>query len=172
MQGLGAGRSFVSTGPMLFVDYNGRPPGHTFKMDQMENRCRVQGTAESAAPLVRIEIVVNGEIVRTIQPQNQATKQGGYSSPLDESLTLSGSSWVAVRAIETRPSGSIRFAHSSPAHFDVPGRPLRPRKAEVAWLVRRMEQELDRNRGLLTDTALDEYRQALETYRNLEAGAR
>ena len=53
----------------------------------------------STAPLDRVELVVNGEVVRTIQPANKQRGEGGYSSPFDEKLTVEGSSWLAARVI-------------------------------------------------------------------------
>src|SRR5262249_20829697 len=34
VKGLNAGRSFVTTGPMLFVELDGQDPGHTFRLDE------------------------------------------------------------------------------------------------------------------------------------------
>jgi hypothetical protein len=167
--GLDAGRSFVTTGPMLFAEFNGQPPGHTFRLEQdAKPACRVAGSAESSRPLDRIELLANGEIRSTIRPANARTPAGGYRSPFDESLQLDGSAWVAVRCFEQQPDGRQRFAHTAPVHIDVPGQPLRPRPAEVAWLVRRMEEELARNQDVLQPAELNEYRQALEAYRRIQ----
>jgi hypothetical protein len=150
MRGLNEGRSFVTTGPMLFVEVRGG---------------RVSGTAESAVPLERIEIVVNGRVVRSVKPANRETARKGYESPIDEEVALDGSSWVAVRCFEDRPDRRVRFAHSAPVHVDVPGKPLRPRPEEVEYLVKRVEAELARNAGVLPEEALEEYREALRIYR-------
>jgi hypothetical protein len=82
-------------------------------------------------------------------------------------LPIDSMSWIAVRCFEDRPDGRVRFAHSGPFHVDVPGKPLRPRKEEVAYLVRRVEEQIKRSAGILPDDALDEYRAALRTYRAL-----
>ncbi|MEX2560039.1 MAG: CehA/McbA family metallohydrolase, partial [Pirellulales bacterium] len=96
LAGLNAGRSFVTTGPMLFVRVGGREPGHTFKEDGPAAReYHVRGSASSAQPLRAIEIVVNGEVVRTVVPENRKTEHAGYESRIDEKLAVDGSSWVA-----------------------------------------------------------------------------
>jgi hypothetical protein len=165
MRGLNAGRSFVTTGPMLLAKFNGQPPGSIFAAKEGERpTCRVTGTSDSAVPLERIEIIVNGQTARTIQPGNERTKLGGYSSKFDASLPLDGTSWVAVRCFEKHGS-RVRFAHTAPVHFDVPGKPLRPRRADVEYFIRRMEEELARNKGVLTAASLKEYQQALDVYR-------
>src|SRR5262249_1525482 len=58
MRGLAAGRSFVTTGPMMFAKAEGRWPGSTFQAPHHEYRleCAVQ----SEQPLESIELVVNG----------------------------------------------------------------------------------------------------------------
>ena len=85
IKGLDAGHSFVTTGPMLLVQFNEQSAGTVFK-DQ--NAAVITGTAESRIPLDRIEIIVNGDVVRTIQPANRPTDSGGFSSPGHQSLDI------------------------------------------------------------------------------------
>jgi hypothetical protein len=82
-------------------------------------------------------------------------------------LDLDGSSWVAVRCESELPNGRFRFAHTAPVHFDVAGQPLRPKQAEVRYFVRRIEEELVNNRGVLKPDALAEYQKALNVYREI-----
>jgi hypothetical protein len=55
---------------------------------------------------------------------------------------------------------------------EVGGKPLRPRKVEVAYLVRRVEEQLRRSAGVLPEAAVAEYREALRTYQELARTAR
>jgi hypothetical protein len=152
MKALNAGRSFVTTGPMLLIEVQGGT---------------IQGTAESAVPLSRIEVVVDGEVARTIRPENRATASGGFSSPIREAYDRSASHWIAVRCWEDRPDHRPRFAHTAPVFQDVPGKPVRPLKAELDFLLKRVEDELARNTGILPEPALEEYREAAAFYRGL-----
>ena len=173
IEGLNAGRSFVTTGPMLFVEFNSQSPGHTFKnLQGRKQTCRIIGTAESAAPLESIEIIVNGEIVKRLKPNNRKTPNGGYTSWIDETVELDGSSWVAVRCFGKRPTGKFRYAHTAPVHCDVTGHPLHPRRAEVQYLIARMEEELARNKNVLQAEELSEYRKALSVYKRIAKTAR
>jgi hypothetical protein len=173
LKGLDAGRSFVTTGPMLFVTLDGHDSGHRFEQtDAAAWEYRLTGSAESAVPLERIEVVVNGEVARTLRPANRPTERGSYASPVEASLPIDATSWVAVRCFEDRPDGRVRFAHSAPFHIVVPGKPLRPRKEEVAYLVRRVEEQITRSAGVLPGAALDEYRAALRAYRAIAESAR
>ena len=173
MAGLDAGKSFVSTGPMLDVRFNDQSAGYTFKHVEGDRaEIRVVGTAESKRPLDRIEIVVNGRVHKTIVPSNKLQSAGGYRSEIDEVVLDNQSYWLAVRCFEKHPEGRIRFAHTNPVYTDIAGRPLRPRKSEVAYLVQRMEEELESNREVLSDTALEEYRHALTIYQKIAETAR
>lgn len=173
IKGLDAGNSFITTGPMLPLRFNKQLPGHTFSVKAGETpSCKITGAAESARPLSKIEIIVNGEVRSRVKPLNRKTAKGGFTSPLDISLELDGSSWVAVRCESELPNGRFRFAHTAPVHFDVAGQPLRPKQAEVRYFVRRMEEELVNNRGVLKPAALAEYQKALEAYREIAKRAR
>ena len=170
MQGLGAGRSFVTTGPMLMVRIDGHPPGTTIPAKTGERRSRrITGLAASSHPLHAIEVIVNGRVAQRVAAANRKTERGGYESPIaaDVELSTAGSCWIAVRVFEDRPDGRIRFAHSSPVHVDVPEKPLRPRREEVEYLIRRMKEELKRNQGTLRPEDLKEYREALEVYQQI-----
>src|SRR5262249_12992112 len=103
LRGLNEGRSFVTTGPMLFVTVNGRLPGHVFGPNSPKERTkhhRVEGTALSAQPLRSIEIIVNGEVVETITPVNRPTEAGAHESLFRKTVKIEESSWVAVRCFE------------------------------------------------------------------------
>jgi hypothetical protein len=167
IKGLDAGRSFVTTGPMLFATFNGQPPGATISADG-PTTVHVQGTVDSARPLGRIEVIKNGRVVEIFAPAQQPLDERTWRSTFDKEIPVEGTSWIAVRAFEGEPGyDRVRFAHSAPVFVDVAGRPLRPRRHETDFLVRRMELELERNRGVLSDDELAEYQQALDVYRQI-----
>jgi hypothetical protein len=173
MRGLREGRSFVTTGPMLMVEVDDQPPGATIRRQTAEEHLYcVNGLAVGGRPLRGVEIIVNGHVVQRVTADNRPTKAGGYESRLSANVELHGSGWIAVRAFEDRTDGRIRFAHSSPVHIDVPGQPLRPRRDEAQFLVRRMKEELLRNQGVLPPESLQEYQRALAVYEEIAAKAR
>jgi hypothetical protein len=168
MAGLDAGRSFVSTGPMLDVRFNQRPPGHVFHGGgDKPLAVQVAGEASSHVPLDRIELVVNGDVARTWEPANKPNHAGAYLSDIDERLVVSSSSWIAVRCFQRHPDGRVRFAHTNPVYVDITGKPLHPKQAEVEYFARRIRQEIERNRSVLEPASLAEYEQALRIYEGL-----
>ncbi len=168
IEGLDAGRSFVSTGPMLEVAFNGKDPGHRFAVDADNgHQLAIVGSANSRRPLDRIEVIRNGRIVKTIVPANVKSPAGGYQSDIAESFVTDKSAWYAVRCFEKHPRGRVRFAHTNPVHIDLAGQPVRPRQEEVGYLIRRMKEEIARNRDVLDATSLAEYQEALQIYREI-----
>ena len=65
--------------------------------------------------------------------------------------------------------GRTRFAHSAPWHVMVADDPLSPSKAEIQYLISRVEAELDRSREILKAEAVAEYEEALNIYRAIES---
>src|SRR5204863_4272779 len=61
MEGLRAGRSFVTNGPLLRVTANGELPGHVFKADP-ELSIELAATLEGRDPVQELEIIRDGRI--------------------------------------------------------------------------------------------------------------
>jgi hypothetical protein len=168
VKGLDKGRSFVTTGPMLFIQVNEKEAGHVFqagKSDEFD--LHVTGEAISDGPLDRVELILNGKVFQALKPENVRTIGGAYKSQVDLELSVYSPSWIAVRAFEERPGGRIRFAHTAPVHIEFDGRTLIPRKEEVDFLIRRVKSEIDRSSDLLPRAAIQEYEKALKIYQDL-----
>jgi virulence-associated protein VagC len=175
IKGLDAGRSFVTTGPMLRATFDGQPLGTVFR-DAKPHAVHIVGAAMSLRALNRIEIMLNGEIARVIEPQNQPSpelKAGAMVTAIDEQLPIKHSSWIALRCFERRKGAGERsfYAHTAPVHYEIDG-PVRPRQREVDYFIHRMEQEIARNRGVLANTEVAEYEQALAVYREIARRAK
>ncbi len=163
--GLRGGRSFVTTGPMLLAELNGKSPGETIRPT---GPLRVTGTIQSEHPLAFAELVANGRVVRTFMPQNKVLATGARETSFAVDFTPESSGWVCVRCFEDRPDGRVRFAHTAPWWVDVPGQPLRPRREEKEYLVRRVRDEIARSKDVLPPECLAEYRSALARFEKLE----
>jgi len=168
---LKAGRSFVTTGPMLLATVNGRPAGHVFVSASTGDAYRVAGRVESRYRVDRVEIVVNGLVVRTLTPRSERAPEEGFRTPFSADVSLAGSGWIAVRTFTRNRASRIRFAHTSPWHVEVADHPLKPRAEEVDYIVRHLDRELRRHRGVLEPASLEEFKAALDFYRELEVNA-
>ena len=165
MNGLEKGRSFVTTGPMLDVRFNGHLPGARFASDPgADPTISIEGGARWDQDIDRVEIIVNGDVVETIVPASAP----GVKSDLSfvANIELRGTSWLAVRCFGTSQDDRPRFAHSGPVHVVIPGQPLQPKKDEIDYLIGRVNDEIERSRDILPQYALDEYGKALRFYQS------
>lgn len=172
IHGLSAGRSFVTTGPMLFATIKGQDPGYRFDKVKSGQKFRIAGEVISDHPPGGVEIIRNGRVLSMIASQAERRADGSYRFRFEHEVEIEESSWVALRYLETRAGGRIRFAHSGIFHFHVEGKPLRARKEEVQFLIQRMEEQLKRSKGVLKPDAIAEYEEALAVYRRIAATAR
>ena len=156
LKGLNEGHSFVTTGPMLLAEA---------RKDQ------VTGLVLSEEPVHEVEVLVNGNVLHYLALKPEKNADGAWGARFSQSLKLDGTSWVAVRAFEQRAGQRVRFAHTAPRWFDVPDRPLKPRKDEVAFLIQRVRDQIERSSGTLPPEAIAEYRKALETYERIARDA-
>jgi hypothetical protein len=150
IKGLNQGRSFVTTGPMLFAT--------------MDRNNLLSFRVESSSPLRDTWLILNGE--KTLGfPASNETRNGVYVNFGEHLLEVTETSWVALRCFEDREDGRPRWAHSAPIWIDVPGKPIRPRRADAEFLLKRVEEEIARNQNVLKPDALEEYQEAAEFYR-------
>ncbi len=177
IDGLKAGRSFVTTGPMLFATVNGQHPGHVFRQNQeTAQEYQIDIEAISERQLDRIEIVSHGKVVRILRPghdyKSQHTPGGAFRARASVTIPFEESSWIAVRCIQPQDDGRLRFAHTSPWHIEVADQPIKPRREEVEYLIGRIQGEIERNREILPPSAIREYEQALNAYKVIAERAR
>ena len=140
MKGLKAGCSFVTNGPMLQLDVNGRKPGGAISLSSPET-LRISSQARSQLPFERLEIIVNGEVVQTA-----AAREDGRSSAIAFTLPVKESCWIASRCMgkwnkELFYSHPV-FAHTNPVYLRV--REARIEKGESARYLLGFLAKLDR----------------------------
>lgn len=166
---LRAGRSFVTVGPMLFLTVKGREPGATIRLPTT-NRPRlvqVRIDVDYVRPVETVEVIVNGEVAKTFALDTNLPSDRGHHQRLECSIALDRTSWIAARCFEKPIPDNFHFAHTGPVYVSFGDEPIRPRKREVDYLIGRMEEELERNRGTLRPEGLREYEQALRAYREI-----
>ena len=137
VDGIRAGRTFVTTGPMLFFTAGkGISPGGTIQARQGD-LIDVKVRVSSRIPVDRIEIIESGKIVAVKQNVEKAR-----DLLFDAKVQVEGSSWVAARAsaahiLPNSARGIPIMAHSSPVYLEVKGsRCSSPRDAAlfVRWI--------------------------------------
>ena len=156
-----AGRTFATTGPLLFLDVEGAGPGE--QIDATPDELAVTIEVASITPLDRVEIVANGEVVRSIDARGSTG-----SMTIHESLSLPDGGWVSARALgpAARPlSDSYAFAQTSPVWVvsaDNPYRNLDDARF-LAEMVRAYWRRLEQRDRFASEAERARIRAAVET---------
>jgi putative membrane-bound dehydrogenase-like protein len=140
LRGSAAGRGFVTTGPLILFDVDGRGPGETV---EAEGNCTVRARARvrsEVAPVTTVQIIVNGRVAQELKvPEGQGR---GTWLTLDQPMTLDRSAWVAVRASSLSRLGTPDSeAHTNPVFVTVAGKAPYER-ASLDVLVRRIDDQI------------------------------
>ncbi len=151
---------------MLYATAAGHDPGQVFVSDGIAG-VPVKAEVHSEQPLSYGELLINGRPEVLLRPRNEPLESGGYRSEFEQVAAVSRSGWFALRFWEPRPDGQSRFVHSAPWYVQIDEQPVRPRGEEKRYLIRRMEDEMERSKGIVSDAAMQEYERALSYYRSL-----
>lgn len=120
IDGLRAGRSFVTNGPMLEFSVGPHQLGDTIKLD-VPRQLTVRAKAQSHFPMSKVEVLYNGQVVANM-PLPDKQQPPTFEMP----LMLDRSGWLALRASgpghADHPVGSLD-AHTSPIYVEVAGSP-------------------------------------------------
>jgi predicted amidohydrolase len=126
---LRAGRSFVTNGPLLRVEANGKFPGHIFTAPEgKELSLDVRVKLTSRDPIRFLEIVKNGQVERKV-PVKEWSRTGTLGT-----LRFRESGWFLVRAIADNPK-TFRFASTGPYYVEVGASRRRISKTSVQFFL-------------------------------------
>ncbi len=134
LQKLAEGRTFITNEPLLEFTVGDSAPGDTVRLGE-PGRLQVRGRAVGRSDFVRVQLVVNGRIVREAASRPVA---GHFEAEIDAAVDVRESGWLALRIsptlrydIRSRYSGpgtnilgKAIFAHTSPVYVAVAGRPV------------------------------------------------
>ncbi|HEV7809810.1 MAG TPA: CehA/McbA family metallohydrolase, partial [Candidatus Limnocylindrales bacterium] len=126
-----AGRTFVTSGPVLELLVDGHEPGDVISMSG-PGRLDVAIRARAAQAVIgAVELIVNGRVVA-----GTAATPATNELALVETIEVGAGSWIAARSrsrhhIESAFATSMA-AHTSPVYVEVDDRPLRPTREDAA----------------------------------------
>lgn len=114
------GNTFMTSGPLLLFEVEGRSPGDEIAMRGRDGRVEVRVKARSTVPIHRLEIIANGEVVASRQES-----AGAREMELRETIAVRAPGWIAARCSSRVAYGGIQVAaHTSPVYLAVPGQDL------------------------------------------------
>lgn len=174
MDGVRAGRTFMTTGPMLLLQVEGREPGAEIALPATASTAlgvRIEST--SITPIDSLQVLVNGRIVETVHA----------TDPLrllhDGTVEVPHGGWVAARVLGPATpyiGDDYAFAQTSPVYVVRGGRPFVSAE-DVDFLHRTVDAIWERvaDSNWRTEEAREEFfgavQQAREVYRRLAAEA-
>ncbi len=163
-----AGRSFVSSGPLVFLKVNGKEPGDEIPLPSGSHNLDVQVEVESIMPIVSVDIVRNGQVVETVQAQPNQRKLH-----FSKSVQLDRSGWISVQTRAQYGRTPIRrpfpFAATMPVWIIIGGKPVRS-SADAQYFMDWMDRTLKQALALPAWNNEDEREQTRKLY--LEAKTR
>jgi hypothetical protein len=170
IDGFQKGKSFVTNAPLLTFSVNGRGAGADITLAGGPQRLIVEATASSHVPMQQMEVIVNGRPV-----WKQEATHDGRRVEIKKSITVNGSSWIAVRvrgeSHRLVPNDRLLYAHSSPVYCTLPGKPLRV-KADALYFADEIEKSIGEihKKGLFSQAGQKEqviglFRKAQQIYR-------
>ena len=148
IDGLRAGRSFVTNGPMVELTVDGaKRPGDSLELPAARD-VRVVVKARSQFPLNKIELIVNGEVAGAAK----ASADGPPEPTTEHTIRIDRSGWIAARASgpphPDHPASEL-YAHSSPVYVTVAGKPAASKTDAqffLAWIDRLAAAVRERDR--------------------------
>jgi TolB protein len=108
------GRTFFSTGPLLFLTVNGQEPGADLALpDTAPSSLSVRAEVMSIAPVETLEILVNGNVVQTVRATDPSRVR------FDGNIDVPLGGWVAARTTGPKSKylgDDYAFAQTSPVY--------------------------------------------------------
>ncbi|MFC1509860.1 SUMF1/EgtB/PvdO family nonheme iron enzyme [Candidatus Omnitrophota bacterium] len=164
------GRSFVSSGPMVFSTVNGEMPGSELSLKTIEGETTVSVNVDAqwVNGINGVSIIVNGDLVYT--------EDGGGNKrvTLNKDVRLTRSSWIAIK-VDGKPFIDMfnGCAHSAPVYVTIDKSPIHSRTDALYFV-----DWIDRHIALLDSTnhfdtrahekrTFDLYRKGQDEYRKI-----
>jgi TolB protein len=115
LDGIRAGHTFGSTGPLLFLDVDGRQPGDEIALAaNAPAKHRVKAEVVSITPVSKIEIIANGKVAGTLNASKDS-----LHLVFEGDVSLPRGGWIAARTIGPSSryvTDSYAFAQTTPVY--------------------------------------------------------
>ncbi len=138
LDGLKDGRTIATNGPLIGLTVNGRGPGEQVTLDEGSHEISFDGFLRSIVPIDHLELVMNGEVVRTFDLDDSGT-----TADLSGTVRFDQSGWLLLRAWNNGAHPLIfdlyPYATTTPVFVSIGNKePRSPKDAEyfIAWIER------------------------------------
>ena len=137
-RGMADGQSFVTSGPMLLLEVDGKRPGETITPTESTQHEIVVRVNSEIAPVTHLQIIVGGQVVKEIELTADQARAQWFE--LKHTIQLDESSWIAARAFSKSPFDTPDAeSHTNPVYVTLNGKaPYNRQSVDV------LMKELDR----------------------------
>ncbi len=139
-----AGRSFVTSGPLVFFRLEGKEVGEEIRLAPGRHELHAVIDAESITPIRSIELLQNNKVIAMLEPKGSQLR-----ARLVKTVSVDRSGWFAVRVKAAYARHPIRrpypFAATMPVWVTVGGQPVRSREDAgyfVAWIDKTLQRAM------------------------------
>ena len=156
---LRAGRSYMSSGPLLRLSVDGAGIGDTVRLPDAGGTVAVAATAASIFPMFRLELVHSGRVIASSNSES-----GAHELRINENVTIDGPGWICVRVDGGGPDhlthhrdvwGRAIMAHTSPVYLACGAREHpadREALEQISTLIERARSYVDNRAASSTGT--------------------
>jgi hypothetical protein len=150
---LRAGRSYMSSGPLLRLTVDGAGLGDTVQLPDAGSTVTVEVTAVSIFPMFRLELVHSGRVIASANSES-----GTHELQINENVTIDKPGWICARVDGGGPEHLTRhrdewqraiMAHTSPVYIACGAR-QRPADREALEHIKAL---IERARSYVADRA-------------------
>ena len=119
------GRTFVTNGPLLRLEVDGRIPGGEIMLPKDGGPVQVEASVESIVPLDKLELFFNGKPIETIALH-------GRRGQISKRVAVPSSGWFTLRASHSQPQHPIDDSYvvgeTSPVYVCTGGQQIRSKQ--------------------------------------------
>jgi len=156
---LRAGRSYMSSGPLLRLSVDGAGIGDTVRLPDAGGTVAVEASAASIFPMFRLELVHSGRVIATANSES-----GAHELRINENVTIDKPGWICVRVDGGGPRHLTR-------HRDVWQRAIMAHTSPVYIACGAQEHPADREALEQIQTLIDRARTYVESRAGVSTGA-
>jgi Tol biopolymer transport system component len=138
LDGLKAGHTIATNGPLIGLTVNGQAPGNEVALESEGKVVSFAGALRSIVPVDHLELVQNGQVIQSFTLEGERT-----SADVSGTVKLEGPGWLLLRAWNDSANPLIfdiyPYATTSPVYVSIVGQTMRsPNDAEyfIAWIDR------------------------------------
>jgi hypothetical protein len=116
MNAVKRGRTFMSTGPLIFIDVDGHQPGDEIAVAaNAPSDLHVKVDVASIAAVDSLQVIVNGDVVKTVARTGADSGKVSF----DGRVPVPEGGWIAARVIGGKSKyigDDYSFAHTGPVY--------------------------------------------------------